>query len=219
VNLEQVKRDRGRAELYSPVDGVVLAREISNERHIPAGTDLLKIGRLEDLEVVAEVLSQDVVNVKVGDPVELYGPAIGPEPAKGVVSRIFPAGFTKVSSLGVEQQRVKVIVQLDSEDLQRLLVEQGLGVDYRVRVRIITARKENSLLVPRSAVFRGEEGNWQVYTISDGRAQRSTIQIGLHNDRLVEVTGGLGEGDWVVLAPESGLEPGQRLEVKTAKPE
>ena len=119
----------------------MLERAFSDERQVTAGTVLLKIGRLENLEVEADILSQDVVNVKEKDPVEITGPAIGPTPAHGTVKRIYPAGFTKVSSLGVEQQRVKVIIAIDPPDLARLRNQRDLGVDYRVRVRVFTAEK------------------------------------------------------------------------------
>ena len=107
IQLEQVVLDQQRGTMYSPVDGVVLRRHVTNEGFLTAGEPLLEIGRLEDLEIEADVLSLDVVDAKIGCPVEIHGPAIGPTPAKGTVVRIFPAGFTKVSSLGVEQQRVK----------------------------------------------------------------------------------------------------------------
>ena len=95
------------------------------------------------------------MSAKIGDAVEIYGPAIGPAAVHGEVARIYPAGFTKISSLGVEQQRVRVIVQFhDREDLKRLLHERGLGVGYRVRVRIHTAERSQALVVPRSALFR-----------------------------------------------------------------
>ncbi len=106
---------------------------------------------MADLEVEADVLSLDVVAAKVGDRAEIYGPAIGKPPAQAVVSRIYPAGFTKVSSLGVEQQRVKVILRFKQTDLQRLLKDRRLGVGYRVRVRIFTADKTQS---PADSTFR-----------------------------------------------------------------
>ena len=112
VRLKEVERDRTRGELRAPVKGVVLERAFSDERQLTAGTVLMKIGQLEDMEVEADILSQDVVNIKEKDEVEITGPAIGPVAAHGTVKRIYPAGFTKVSSLGVEQQRVKVIVGL-----------------------------------------------------------------------------------------------------------
>ncbi len=168
---------------------------------------------MEDLEVEADVLSLDVVNAKEGDPVEIYGPAIGKPDARGKVARIYPAGFTKVSSLGVEQQRVKVIVQFEPEDLTRLLVDRRLGVGYQVRVRIFTAEKPDALVIPRSALFRAKDGGWQVYAIRGSRSRLQPVKVGLLNDDAVEIVSGLDEGEQVILAPESTLEDGTRVAV------
>lgn len=206
--LEQAKTDRERGTMTSPVDGVVLERYDSNERYVAAGTVLLRIGELDRLEVESEVLTQDVGNVKPGDHAEVYGPAIGDKPAAATVDRIFPAGFTKVSSLGVEQQRVMVILKFTSQELQRLRDERHLGVEYRVRVRIFTAKKDEALVVPRSALFRGPSGEWQVFAIRNGKAALQTVEIGLLNDELAEVTKGVDEDEEVILAPESSIADG-----------
>ncbi|HID76655.1 MAG TPA: HlyD family efflux transporter periplasmic adaptor subunit, partial [Planctomycetaceae bacterium] len=200
--LHQVLENQRRSVMTSPVDGVVLRRHVTNERFLPAGTPLLEIGRLEDLEVEADVLSLDVVDVRPGDPVEIYGPTIGTTPAQGSVSRIEPAGFTKISSLGVEQQRVKVIIHFNPDHLARLRREKHLGVGYRVRVRIVTAQKADALLIPRSALFRGPSGQWQLFAVVDGRARITGVRIGLINDQLAEVVAGLSPGDLVIAAPE-----------------
>jgi HlyD family secretion protein len=211
IKHRQQLMDQQRGRMTSPVDGVVLERAESNERQVAAGTVLLKIGRPQDLEVEADILSQDVVNVKPGNAVEIYGPAIGAKPARGKVSQVYPAGFTKVSSLGVEQQRVKVIVAFDPSELPNLRQERGLGVGYRVRVRIFTAEKPRGLVVPRSALFRGPAGNWQVFAVRGDRAKLQTVQVGLMNDERVEITEGLAENDTVILAPETTLADGTRV--------
>jgi HlyD family secretion protein len=211
AKLDQVKLDQQRGTMTSPVNGVVLQREVSNERFLISGTTLLEIGRLEDLEVEADVLSLDVVSAKVGDAVEVYGPAIGRPRAHGTVKRIYPAGFTKISSLGVEQQRVKVIVAFEPDDLKRLLAERHLGVGYRVRVRITTKTEPKALIVPRSALFRGPNGAWQLYVVRGGRAEIQAVKVGILNDRHAEITGGLEKGDLVIRAPESNLQEGQRV--------
>lgn len=200
-----------RGIMTSPVDGVVLKRFTTNERHLPAGTALLELGRLEELEVEADVLTLDVVNVKIKDQVEIFGPAIGQPPAEAAVTRIYPAGFTKISSLGVEQQRVKVIIRFDPEDLKRLLHDRHLEVGYRVHVRIITAAKPKALVIPRAALFRGNDSQWRVFAVRDGRARVAAVEIGLLNDESAEVTAGLAEGDRVIVAPESSLIDGTRV--------
>ena len=204
AQLQQVLIDQRRGEMLSPVAGVVLDRPISNERYLSAGTTLLEIGRLEELEIEADVLSLDVVATKVGDRVEI-GPAIGRTKAHGTVHRIYPAGFTKLSSLGVEQQRVKVIIRFDKGEIQRLLTERGLGVGYRVRVKILTADRTKALLVPRSALFRAADNTWRLFVVRNGRAVLQLVEVGLMNDEQVEITKGIAEGEPVVLAPESNL--------------
>ncbi|HKD38431.1 MAG TPA: HlyD family efflux transporter periplasmic adaptor subunit [Pirellulales bacterium] len=211
VALDQVVKNEDRGKMKSPIDGVVLERMMSDERQVASGTVLMEIGRLEELEVEADVLSQDVVEVKPGDDVELTGPAIGPTLAHGSVERVYPAGFTKVSSLGVEQQRVKVIVAISSADLERLRRDRGLGTEYRVSVRIITRSKSEANVIPRSALFRGAEGKWQVFAVRDGRAKLVPVDTGLMNDESVEIVRGLADGETVVLAPETTLTDGTRV--------
>jgi HlyD family secretion protein len=219
VQLQKALDNRARGTMRSPVDGVVLARQVSNERFLAGGAPLLEIGDLDQLEVEADVLSLDVVRVKPGDRVEIYGPAIGKTPARGTVTRIYPAGFTKVSSLGVEQQRVKVIVRFDSRELQRVRQRQNLGVGYRVRVRIVTAEKADAKVIPRSAMFRNTDGSWQVYAVRNGRARVQKVTIGLINDEQAEVLAGLERDESVIRSPESSLLDGQRVWVEQEVPE
>jgi HlyD family secretion protein len=204
----QIRLRQQRAVMRSPVKGVVLHRHVSDERLLAPGSPLLEIGSLDQLEVETDVLSQDVVAVAPGNRVDVYGPAVGRKPLRGTVDRIYPAGFTKLSSLGVEQQRVKVIVSLDTEDTARLRSERRLGVGYRVHVRIYTASKPKALSIPRSALFRGAAGAWQTFAVRGNRARLQAIQVGLMNDDVVEVNDGVAEGDVVVLAPETNLTDG-----------
>jgi HlyD family secretion protein len=213
VQMRDVEEDARRGTMTSPVDGVVLERAVSNERQVSVGTVLLRIGRWEDLEIEADLLSTDVVRVKPGQGVEVSGPAIGPEPAAAEVKRIYPAGFTKTSSLGVEQQRVKVIVTFAPDDLRRLREQNDLGVHYRVRVRIFTAESSGALVIPRSALFRGAKNDWRVFVIRGGRAHLAAVKVGLSNDEAAEITAGLAENDQVILAPETNLAEGQAVAV------
>jgi HlyD family secretion protein len=212
VQMREADRNAELGLMTSPVDGVVLERAVSNERQVSVGTVLLRIGRLDDLEIEADVLSSDVVRVKPGDQVEVHGPTIGAEAAQAQVARIYPAGFTKTSSLGVEQQRVKVIMKFAPDDLRRLR-EDGLGVNYRVRVRIYTAESSAALVIPRSALFRGAKNDWRVFVIRDGRAHLQAVKVGLSNDEAAEITSGLSENEQVILAPETNLAEGQSVSI------
>ncbi|MBX3415367.1 MAG: HlyD family efflux transporter periplasmic adaptor subunit [Pirellulales bacterium] len=211
IKLQQVEQDKQRSVMASPVSGTILERHVTNERPVAAGTVLVSIGDLSQLEVEVDVLSQDVVNIKEGDTVEFMGPAVGKPTAHGTVKTIYPAGFTKVSSLGVEQQRVRVIVQFLPEDLQRLRSERGLGVGYRLDARIFTRSKPEALVVPRSALFRGADDGWQLYVIRNGVARLQPVSVGLMNDQRVEITQGIEIDDLVVLAPETTLTDGTRV--------
>ncbi len=213
VQMREAEKNERLGTMTSPVDGVILERAVTNERQLAAGTVLLRIGQWKDLEIEADVLSQDVVRVKPGQRVEVHGAAIGVEPAYAEVKRIYPAGFTKVSSLGVEQQRVKVIMTFEPDDWKRLREQHGLGVDYRVRVRIYTAEASGSLVIPRAALFRGASNDWRVYAVRDGRAHLQAVKIGLANDETVEVLDGLADNEQVILSPETNLSEGQRVRV------
>ena len=208
ARLVALEDDLSRAEIRSPVDGVVLERAQSSERVLAAGTALLEIGRAEDLEVKIEMLTDEAGRVSAGDPVEIEWRATG-EAIEGTVSRIEPRAFTKVSSLGVEQQRVLVIVAL-GEEARALSQDWRLGAAYRVRTRVSTG-EASGLGVPRGAGFRGAGGGWRAFRLEGDRARAVGVELGLMNDASVEVTGGLGEGDEVIVSPPVDLREGQRV--------
>ncbi|MEX0702528.1 MAG: efflux RND transporter periplasmic adaptor subunit [Planctomycetales bacterium] len=216
AQLERARRDLERTAIRARAGGVVLKRHVSNQQVLPAGAELLDIGQLERLQVEAEVLSQEAIDVRTGQAVEIAGPAIGRVPVAGTVERVHPQGFTKVSSLGVEQQRVLVVIDFDSGARSSLAREgRRLGVDYRVTARIVTASRVHALRVPRSALFRSPQGIWQTFVVRGGRANRVDVKLGLINDSEAEVLEGLAEGDRVVLVPESTLADGDRVEPRT----
>ena len=123
ARFEQAELDKLRGTITSPISGTVLKRCVCNERYLPAGTELMEIGCLDDLEVEADVLTVDVADVSKGDPVKISRSPIGKGPhddsdyAEGKVHEVYPAAFTKISSLGVEQQRVKVIIRFNEGEL------------------------------------------------------------------------------------------------------
>ncbi|MCK4871193.1 MAG: HlyD family efflux transporter periplasmic adaptor subunit [Phycisphaerales bacterium] len=215
AELDRLLRDRARGTLRSPVDGVVTERHVSNERVLPVGAALLEIGRLEDLQVEVEVLTQDAANISVGDRVDIFGPAIGVNPVGGEVIRIDPQGFTKISSLGVEQQRVRVTVAFGDGVLTDL-EEHGrtLGADYRVRVRVYTDRVEDAVIVPRASLFRSGDGAWRAFVMRSGRAQLVNVRVGVSNDASFQITEGLTAGDIILVAPESSIEDGSRVKLR-----
>ena len=212
--LDKAERDLKRARISSPVDGVILARHVENERVLPADSPLLDIGKLSELEVTAEILSEDAVLINPGDPVEIHGAAFGADTVQGKVLRINPQGITKLSSLGVEQQRVEVKIAFLPREIEKLKASgRNLGLAFRVRVRIYTDEKDKTLIVPRTALFRSENGDWQVFVIEDGLARQTTVKVGLINDTQAEIIEGLSLNDSVILAPPKTLASGDRVEV------
>ena len=212
--LEQAKIQQERGTLVSPVDGVVLERFIDSEQTLPLGTELLQIGRMEELRVEADILTQEATRIRTGDKVEIFGTALGAEPAQGEVQEVYPAGFAKISSLGVEQQRVKTVINFAEGELARLAKQRSLGVAYRVNVRIFTQSQENALWIPRTSVFRSSQGRWQAFAVRGGKLELVTLKVGLLNENQVEVTQGLALDEMVVISPGSDLNPGKRVQAE-----
>ncbi len=185
-------------QVYSPVSGRVLEIVHESEKVLPAGTSLVEIGNPRDLEIVVDLLSSDAVRVKPGAMAKIEG--WGGAVLNARVRRIEPTGFLKVSALGIEEQRVKVRLDLVDEYEKW----DRLGHDYRVLVRIMLWRADDAVIVPLSALFRKGE-SWAVFRIDDGVARLTTINIGQRNSRLAEVKGGLSPGDRVVLHPSDRL--------------
>ncbi len=209
TQLEIERRNLTRAEITAPIDGVVLARHQTRRQFLPAGTSLLTLGRLEDLEVTAEVLTERATRIAVGNPVEIFGEAIGDTPLAGAVRRVYPAGFTKISSLGVEQQRVIVAVTPASRPA-------ALGVAFRVNVRIFHDERSNVLVVPRTALLRGPAATWQVMTVRDNRTRLATVELGLVNDENAEITAGVSADTLVVERPGRDIPAGRRVTPRTS---
>ena len=207
AELEIAKRNLGRAEIRSPIDGVVLARHQTRRQFLGAGTPLLAVGRLDELEVIAEVLTERATRISRGDPVDIFGQAVGESSVSGQVLRVYPAGFTKISSLGVEQQRVKVAVKLNERPA-------ALGVGFRVHVRIFHDQADGALTLPRTALFRGKQGQWQVMVVKDGRTQLRRVEIGLANDERAQITAGLSTGEQVVAKPSREITADMRVETE-----
>lgn len=191
--------------LYSPVSGVVLRLLQESARVVPTGEPLMEVGNLGDLEIVADFLSSAAVNVKAGQPVliDQWG---GDKPLRGRVRRVEPSGFTKISALGVEEQRVNVLIDFD----EPREIRERLGDGYRVEARIIIWSKDNVLKVPTSSLFR-EGTDWAVYKVVDSAAQLQIVEVGQRGGLEAEVLSGLAEGDQVVVYPSDAIRPGVKL--------
>jgi HlyD family secretion protein len=191
-------------ELRSPVAGTVLRRLRESEAVVPAGEPLLEVGDPRQIEIVTDLLSADAVKVRAGQPVliEQWG---GDVPLRGRVRHVEPSGFMKVSALGVEEQRVNVIV--DFEDPKQA---EPLGDGYRVEVRIVVWEAADVLKAPTSSLFRRGE-DWAVFVAEGGRARLRRVQIGRRSGLEAQVLGGLQPGERVIVHPADTLGDGQRV--------
>jgi len=192
-------------EIRSPIDGVVFKRYRWSEAVVQTGEPLLELGDPRQLEIVSDLLSTDAVRVDPGDPVliEQWG---GDETLRGTVRLVEPSGFMKISALGVEEQRVNVIV--DFED--PVEAWEKLGDGYRVEVRVVIWEGEDVVKVPTSSLFRkGDE--WAVFALDSGRARLTPVELGRRNGLEAQVVSGLESGQEVVVHPSDTLEDGTRV--------
>ncbi len=213
---------QGRFIVRAPVAGRVLRVLQSSETTVAVGTPLLELGDTARLEVVAELLTTDALAAKPGSRVmiERWG---GPTTLEGRVRSIEPAAFTKVSALGVEEQRVRVVIDLTSPQAEW----QALGDGYRVSVRIVTLSEANAVQVPVSAVFPlpagtagsdavagtapAEAARHAVFVIEAGRARQVAVQLGARNGAMAWIRGGLARGAQVIVYPPASVRDGVRV--------
>jgi len=196
--------------LKSPVRGRVLKLYKESTEPVVAGQPLLELGDTGALEAVVDVLSVDAPRIPPGATVKLVGGRDQP-PLAGKVTRIEPQAFTKVSALGIEEQRVNVVVALDAQaaDVQRL------GDGYRVEARITLFAQDGALLAPASALVRHGEG-WRVFVVDNGKARAKTVTFKDRHADSAWVQDGLKAGEVVILYPGSQMTDGQPVKVRAA---
>lgn len=185
----------GALTLRSPIDGAVLRVHRESEALVPAGSPLIEVGNPAQLEVVADLLSTDAVKVQPGFAVMITGWG-GETTLRGHVHLVEPAGFTKISALGVEEQRVNVLIDFDAASRSAA----KLGDGYRVEVSVIIWERDGVLKIPTSALFRTGDA-WAAFAVRDGRAAQTTVQVGQRNAVDAELLSGLAEGDQVIVHP------------------
>ena len=197
----------GTVAVRSPESGVLLRRLVESEGVVAQGTALVEIGDPARIEVVADLLSREAAQIKPGDAVKItrWG---GEDALPGRVRRIEPFGRLKISALGIEEQRVNVIIDFAADAARQIA---PLGHGYQIDATVILWREDAVVRVPVGALFRGSEGGWQVFVEADGRARRRDVAIGHLNDDFAEVRDGLKVGERVVLNPSGNIEDGTRV--------
>lgn len=196
--------------VIAPVSGSVLVVPEKSEGVIAEGTPLVTIGDPGKIEVVIDLLSREAVRVKPGDQVAItqWG---GPRPLIGHVKYIEPYGRLKVSALGIEEQRVNVVIGFDASAARQAA---RLGHGYQIDATITVWSKPDAVRVPIGALFRGKDGGWRVFVADSGRARERAVKIDHINDDYGEVLEGLSDGASVVLNPASDLKEGDRIKAR-----
>jgi HlyD family secretion protein len=192
----------------SPVSGVVLKLPLQSESTITPGTALLDVGDPTQLEIVAELLTTDAVQARPGTRAVIErwgGPAV-----EGKVRRVEPGAFTKVSALGIEEQRVKVLIDV----MNPPGAWQALGDGFRVTARVVTNSVDRALLVPVGALFP-HDGGFAAYRLDGNHARLQRLEIGGRSGSTAWVKAGLSAGDTVILYPAATVADGKRVKVRT----
>lgn len=191
--------------LKAPVSGRILRLLQESENVIQAGTPIIEIGDLTDMEIIADLLSTDAVKVTRGDFVHIdhWG---GSHELEGRVRLVEPSGFTKMSALGVEEQRVNVVVDFFISGKP----DSSLGDGFRVEIYVVVDSKNDVQKVPVSALFRVED-QWAVFRLEGNRAVLTPIETGLKNDMFAEVISGLEEGDKIIIHPSNEVGDGVKI--------
>ena len=199
------KAGKALSEIIAPASGRVLRVIEESTRVVAAGTPLLEIGNPADIEAVITVLSRDGATIVPGTPVELeqWG---GGTPLPARVRLVEPAAFTKISALGVEEQRVNVVVDILAPVEQRL----ALGDNFRVEGRIITWQTARTLKIPSGALFRRSAG-WSTFVVEGGRARLKPVSVGASSGPETQVLEGLAENDEVIVYPGERVHDGDRV--------
>lgn len=193
------------AKVFSPMAGRILRIFQKGEGFVAAGTPLVEVGDPENIEIVVDILSTEAVKIPPGAPIDVTGQGF-PEPVKARVRLIEPQAITKVSALGVEEQRVNVVGMFLSKP-------PGFGDNFRIDVSIIVWQTQDALIVPSSALFRSGD-DWCVFVVESRRARQRTITVGQQNAEETQVLGGLAEGETVILHPPNQLADGLRVDVQ-----
>jgi HlyD family secretion protein len=195
--------------LTSPIDGVVLRLLQESEAIVPTGQPLIEVGKVSELELVSDLLSTAAVRVRAGQRVlvEQWG---GADPLEARVRLVEPSGFTKISALGVEEQRVNVIMDFTGPDEEWL----RLGDGFRVEVRVIVSQRDNVVKVPASSLFR-RDGDWALFAVEGDRAVVRRVEVGEQNGLEAEIRSGLHEGEQVITFPSDDVVDGVAVTPRT----
>lgn len=199
-------KELSKTSIKSEFSGPVLEIYLKDKTALPSGSKILKIGDLNSIAIESDILSEEVPQIKVGMTVEISGKALDNKKIFGKVSRIYPIGFTKISALGVEQQRVKIISYFDNKKI-------NLRPETSLDIKIITQEHKNVLTIPERSMFK-EKDKWFVFIVNnENKLELKEIKVGLKNEDNAEVLSGVSENQTIVLEPDNTLKEGQKVKI------
>ena len=202
---ETVMREIEKQQIVSPMDGIIIEKLVDkNSMGVPS-TAAFVIGNIKSLELEANILSDDIYKVKIGNEVEVSGKAMGDSTIKGKIVKIAPEAKNITSSLGVNQKRVPITIEI-SDDTN--LLKPGYDLD----IKIITEIKSNALIIPDSSVF-DYQGESCVFVVDSGKAVIRSISKGIESEKTIEVLDGLKEGERIILKPDNNVKEGMKIKL------
>lgn len=202
--IDILNKNKGNSFIEAPIDGVVLETYVKEGAYLQPGAQVVEIGDDKDLYLEVDILVNELGDIKEGAPVIVYSGDLDIEDITGVVKKIHPKAFSKISDLGIEQKRVKIEIELTENT-------DNLKIDYDVNAKIVTQEKKSSIVAPDTAVFDYDDGDY-VYVLDGNIARLRKIQSGIEGEDTIEVVSGLKEGDKVILNPDEKIKEG--VEVK-----
>lgn len=201
--LKDLSRD---FTIISNIDGIVLRKTIEEGSYIQPGMDIMEIGNVEELYIESDILVDDIAYVQEGARVKISNKNLGLVDLEGVVKKIYPYAFTKVSDLGVEQRRVKVDIEIKDSI-------ENIRPGYDLDIKIVVDSKANTILIPKDSIF-DMEGKHFVFVNVDNKAELREVKKGLESQRQVEIISGLKKGETVILSPDEKIEEGINIDTK-----
>ena len=202
---ESVMREIEKQQVLASIDGIILEKLVDENSIGVTGTAAFLIGDIKSLELEANILSDDIYKVQIGNEVEVSGKAMGDLTLKGKVVKVAPEAKNITSSLGVNQKRVLVTIEIN-DDVN--LLKPGYDLD----TKIITEMKSDTLVVPDSSVF-DYKGNSCVFIVDSGKAVIREIKKGIESEKTIEVVGGLNEGDRIIRKPDNNITEGMKVKL------
>ncbi len=189
--------------IMASMDGTVLTKDVEVGSYLQPGMHIMDIGNTNDLYIESEVLVGDVAKIKEGSEVIISSNDLDIVDLKGVVNKIHPIAYSKISDLGIEQKRIKIDIEIDKLDVE-------LKPGYELDLDIIMERKENALIVPEDAVFEMDNKEY-VFIVDNGKAALREVVTGIESQRLIQIIEGLKEGDLIILSPENSIKDGVKV--------